>query len=179
MHIHFSAPERYLRADHAIIRHPRLNGTAKTLLLWSLSMRQGHLDTILTIGQRMPEGRQAVSTARAQLVAEGYLHVRRFQHPTKGTWHTDVMVSSVPLTAPEEIAAAWAAARREAEQASPTHQGPTVGGTAVRGVGSSPLVITPSGRTTLPASPIRNWKRNWKRFQIRKNRNRNRQSPPA
>ncbi|UKZ09052.1 helix-turn-helix domain-containing protein [Streptomyces viridifaciens] len=105
--MHFIAPARYVRASHEIVRHPRLRATAKTLLLWALSLPPGSRDTILTIGKRMPEGRTAVARARAQLIEEGYLHVRRSQHPTKGTWTTRVLVSSVPLTEPDEIEAAW------------------------------------------------------------------------
>ncbi|MCX4748272.1 hypothetical protein OG455_22615 [Kitasatospora sp. NBC_01287] len=156
MHINFSAPERYVRADHEIVRHPRLNGTAKTLLLWALSLPPGSRDTVLTIGQRMPEGRQAVSTARAQLKAEGYLHVRRGQHPTNGTWHTEVLASSVPLTTPEQISEAWAATTREAGevgQASPTHQDPTLGGETGRAVGTSPKGENNGGKNLPPAAP--------------------------
>lgn len=72
MHVHFIAPERYVRASHEIVRHPRLRATAKTLLLWALSLPPGSRDTILTLGSRSPEGRMAVSGARAQLIEEGY-----------------------------------------------------------------------------------------------------------
>ncbi|MEU4581187.1 hypothetical protein AB0F92_03700 [Kitasatospora aureofaciens] len=128
MHVHFIAPERYVRASHEIVRHPRLRATAKTLLLWALSLPPGSRDTILTIGKRMPEGRTAVTRARAQLIEEGYLHVRRSQHPTKGTWTTRVLVSSVPLTEPDEIEAAWRGSVRN----------PALGEGESREVGTSP-----------------------------------------
>src|SRR5690348_14105917 len=155
MHVHFIAPARYVQASHDIVRHPRLKGTAKTLLLWALSLPPGSRDTILTIGNRMPEGRMAVSKARSQLIEEGYLHVRRYQHPTKGTWRTEVMVTSVPLSTPEEIAAAWAGGavgdRSEAgpTPSTPVHN-PAVGGAATRRSGTSPKGEKTKGNTSRP-----------------------------
>ncbi|MDH6144027.1 hypothetical protein P3T35_006063 [Kitasatospora sp. GP30] len=140
MHVHFIAPERYVRASHDIIRHPRLRATAKTLLLWALSLPPGSRDTILTIGKRMPEGRMAVSRARAQLIEEGYLHVRRSQDPTEGTWSTRVLVSSVPLTDHQEIEAAWRS----------VGQNPALGEGVSRGVGSSPQVLKTEEKTSPP-----------------------------
>ncbi|MCC9306703.1 hypothetical protein LN042_06210 [Kitasatospora sp. RB6PN24] len=141
MHVHFIAPERYVRASHDIIRHPRLRATAKTLLLWAISLPPGSRDTILTIGKRMPEGRMAVSRARAQLIEEGYLHVRRTQDPVEGTWSTRVMVSSVPLTAPHEIDAAWRS----------FGQNPALGEGKGRVVGTSPQVLKTGEKTSLPS----------------------------
>lgn len=143
MHVHLIAPERYVRASHDIVRHPRLKATAKTLLLWALSLPPGSRDTIQTIGGRMPEGRTAVSGARSQLIEEGYLHVRRAQHPTKGTWTTRTLISSVPLTAAEEVAAAWSAAGREDAAPSggisaPSARKPAVGALRGRKVSTSP-----------------------------------------
>ncbi|GAA2238376.1 hypothetical protein GCM10010430_19260 [Kitasatospora cystarginea] len=152
MHVHFIAPTRYVRASHDIIRHPRLKATAKSLLLWALSLPPGSRDTILTISHRMPEGREAVSGARGQLIAEGFLHVRRYQHPTKGTWATEVMVTSVPLTDREEVAAAWAAAGAEAA-VPPTDRNPALGGQRTRGVGTSPKGENSGENTSLPAPP--------------------------
>lgn len=138
MHVHFIAPERYVRASHEIVRHPRLRATAKTLLLWALSLPPGSRDTILTIGKRMPEGRTAVAGARAQLIEEGFLHVRRSQHPTKGTWTTRVLVSSVPLTEADEIEAAWRTAVRN----------PALGEGEGREVGTSPKGEKNEGNTS-------------------------------
>ncbi|MGK4584389.1 hypothetical protein [Kitasatospora sp. HPMI-4] len=152
MLVHFIAPARYLRASHDIIRHPRLKGVAKTLLLWALSLPFNSKDTILSIGRRMPEGREAVSRARGQLIDEGFLHIRRFQHPTKGTWVTKVMVTSVPLTDPEEVAAAWAAAEAAAATA-PSSGNPTVGEQVSRVVGTSPKGENNEENTSLPAQP--------------------------
>ncbi|MFG3056901.1 hypothetical protein ACGFZP_38935 [Kitasatospora sp. NPDC048239] len=144
MHVHFIAPERYVRASHEIVRHPRLRATAKTLLLWALSLPPGSRDTVLTIGKRMPEGRTAVAGARAQLIEEGFLHVRRSQHPTKGTWTTRVLVSSVSLTEADEIEEAWRAAVRN----------PALGEGEGREVGSSPKGEKNEGNTSsLSARP--------------------------
>ncbi|MGW3044877.1 hypothetical protein ACWC9T_33650 [Kitasatospora sp. NPDC001159] len=147
MHVHFIAPERYVRASHEIVRHPRLRATAKTLLLWALSLPPGSRDTILTIGKRMPEGRTAVAGARAQLIEEGYLHVRRSQHPTKGTWTTRVLVSSVPLTEADEIEAAWRSSVRN----------PALGEREGRDVGTSPRGRR--ARRTPPPARRRRWSR--------------------
>ncbi|MFH8384975.1 hypothetical protein ACH4E7_29210 [Kitasatospora sp. NPDC018058] len=138
MHVHFIAPERYVRASHEIVRHARLRATAKTLLLWALSLPPGSRDTILTIGKRMPEGRTAVAGARAQLIEEGFLHVRRSQHPTKGTWTTRVLVSSVPLTEADEIEAAWRGSVRN----------PALGEGEGRVVGTSPKGEKNEGNTS-------------------------------
>lgn len=143
MHVHFIAPERYVRASHEIVRHPRLRATAKTLLLWALSLPPGSRDTILTIGSRMPEGRMAVSGARTQLIEEGYLHIRRAQHPTKGTWTTRLLVSSVPLTDPEQIAAAW-------DSAEGAVRNPAVGEPHPQELGSSPREKKIEENTSLP-----------------------------
>ncbi|MDH6138794.1 hypothetical protein P3T35_000783 [Kitasatospora sp. GP30] len=140
MHVHFIAPDRYVRASHDIIRHPRLRATAKTLLLWALSLPPGSRDTILTIGKRMPEGRAAVSRARSQLIEEGYLHVRRSQDPIEGTWSTRVLVSSAPLTEPQAIDAAWRS----------FGQNPALGEEASRAVGTSPQVLKTEEKTSLP-----------------------------
>ncbi|MGW4895127.1 hypothetical protein ACWEQL_23070 [Kitasatospora sp. NPDC004240] len=142
MHVHFSAPERFVRASHEIIRHPRLRATSKTLLLWALSLPPGSRDTLLTIGKRMPEGRTAVSRARSQLIEEGFLHIRRTQHPTKGTWTTRVLISSVPLTELDEIEAVW-------RSAAPN---PALGEPDSRAVGTSPRGRKNEVNTSLPDS---------------------------
>jgi hypothetical protein len=150
MHVHFIAPERFVRASHEIVRHPRLKGTAKTLLLWGLSLPPGSRETVQSIGSRMPEGRMAVSSARSQLIDEGYLHVRHVQHPTKGTWSTRTLLSSVPLTAPEQIADAWAAAT-PADQGPTQVHNPAVGPPDPQALGTSPKGEKTEGKTTHPA----------------------------
>ncbi|WP_431681369.1 hypothetical protein [Kitasatospora sp. KL5] len=161
MHVQFTAPARYVRASHDIVRHPCLRGTAKTLLLWALSLPPGSIDTVLTIGRRMPEGRTAVSRARTQLIEEGYLHVRRKQHPTKGTWSSDVMVTSVPLTDPAEIAAAWqgaapadrtAAGDPAAAAGKTARRNPALGAQGSQRLGTSPTTKT-RANTSPPAAP--------------------------
>ncbi|GAA1970430.1 hypothetical protein [Kitasatospora viridis] len=151
MQIHLIAPDRYVRASHEIVRHPRLRGTAKALLLWALSLPPGSRETILTIGARMPEGRQAVSNARAQLREEGFLHVRREQDPTKGTWSTRILVSSVPLTTAAEVAEAWAAAGVTATE--PSDRKPTLGVRARRAFGSSPKKQNNGEQNNHPPAP--------------------------
>ncbi|MER8182332.1 hypothetical protein [Kitasatospora sp. NPDC094015] len=101
----------------------------------------GSRDTLLTIGSRMPEGRMAVSRARSQLIEEGFVHSRRTQHPTKGTWSTRVLVSSVPLTEREQVEAAWDSA---------VHN-PALGEPPTRAVGTSPQGEKTEQNTSLPA----------------------------
>jgi hypothetical protein len=84
---------------------------------------------VQSLGEKMPEGRLAVRKARRQLEEEGYLHTRRSQDPETGQWSTQVLVSNVALTAPEEIAAAFG----------PSDQDPPVGGGTDQALGAYPL----------------------------------------
>jgi hypothetical protein len=161
MHIHAIAlSSRYLQVSHDIIRHPRLNGTAKALLQWALSLPPGTRETLQTLGQKMPEGRIAVSKARRQLIDEGYVHIRRGQSPRTGMWATAILVSNVALHTPEEIAAAWAAHGDDDDGGFPGDPGDdvrpddrtlTVGGPEEQAVGTSPKGENTRENTTLPA----------------------------
>jgi hypothetical protein len=127
---HAIPPTRFFsQTPNEIIRHPRLNGTAVRLLQWALSLPEGSRETVQSIGEKMPEGRLAVRKARRQLEEEGYLHTRRSQNPETGQWSTQVLVSNVALTTPEEIAAAFG----------PSDQDPPVGGGADQALGAYPL----------------------------------------
>lgn len=127
---HAIPPARFFsQTPNEIIRHPRLNGTAVRLLQWALSLPEGSRETVQSIGEKMPEGRLAVRKARRQLEEEGYLHTRRSQHPETGQWSTQVLVSNVALTTPEEIATAFG----------PSDQDPPVGAGADQAVGAYPL----------------------------------------
>ncbi|WP_327404639.1 hypothetical protein OG194_34235 [Streptomyces sp. NBC_01288] len=134
---HAIPPARFFsQTPNEIIRHPRLNGTAVRLLQWALSLPEGSRETVQSIGEKMPEGRLAVRKARRQLEEEGYLHTRRSQHPETGQWSTQVLVSNVALTTPEEIAAAFGTVRPSPD---PSDQGPPVGAGADQAVGAYPL----------------------------------------
>ncbi|MEV0484297.1 hypothetical protein AB0I69_27250 [Streptomyces sp. NPDC050508] len=134
---HAIPPTRFFsQTPNEIIRHPRLNGTAVRLLQWALSLPEGSRETVQSIGEKMPEGRLAVRKARRQLEEEGYLHTRRSQDPETGQWSTQVLVSNVALTAPEEIAAAFGTVRPSPD---PSDQDPPVGGGADQVVGAYPL----------------------------------------
>ncbi|MEW1830541.1 hypothetical protein [Streptomyces sp. NPDC088196] len=127
---HAIPPARFFsQTPNEIIRHPRLNGTAVRLLQWALSLPEGSRETVQSIGEKMPEGRLAVRKARRQLEEEGYLHTRRSQNPETGQWTTQVLVSNVALTTPEEITAAFG----------PSDQDPPVGGGADQALGAYPL----------------------------------------
>ena len=130
-------PARFFsQTPNEIIRHPRLNGTAVRLLQWALSLPEGSRETVQSIGEKMPEGRLAVRKARRQLEEEGYLHTRRSQNPETGQWTTQVLVSNVALTAPEEIAAAFGTVRSSPD---PSDQDPPVGDGADQALGAYPL----------------------------------------
>jgi hypothetical protein len=139
-------PARFFsQTPNEIIRHPRLNGTAVRLLQWALSLPEGSRETVQSIGEKMPEGRLAVRKARRQLEEEGYLHTRRSQHPETGQWSTQVLVSNVALTTPEEIATAFGTVRPSPDPSHPSHpshpsdQDPPVGAGADQAVGAYPL----------------------------------------
>ena len=127
---HAIPPTRFFsQTPNEIIRHPRLNGTAVRLLQWALSLPEGSRETVQSLGEKMPEGRLAVRKARRQLEEEGYLHTRRSQNPETGQWSTQVLVSNVALTTPEEITAAFG----------PSDQDPPVGTGGDQAVGAYPL----------------------------------------
>lgn len=140
---HAIPPARFFsQTPNEIIRHPRLNGTAVRLLQWALSLPEGSRETVQSLGEKMPEGRLAVRKARRQLEEEGYLHTRRSQHPETGQWSTQVLVSNVALTTPEEIAAAFGVVRPSADPSDPgdpSDQDPPVGAGADQAVGAYPL----------------------------------------
>lgn len=166
MHVHSIAlPSRYLQVPHDILRHPRLNGTAKSLLMYALSLPPGSRETLQTIGAKMFEGRGALTTARKQLIDAGYVHVRH-QQSDRGLWSTTVMVSNVALRTPEEIAKAWGDGAAEGDGAAggdgaaegdgvavtPSDQHPTVGARESRAVGGSPEGEKIGGNTPLPGA---------------------------
>ena len=137
---HAIPPTRFFsQTPNEIIRHPRLNGTAVRLLQWALSLPEGSRETVQSIGEKMPEGRLAVRKARRQLEEEGYLHTRRSQNPETGQWTTQVLVSNVALTAPEEIAAAFGTVRPSPDPSDPSDQDPPVGDGADQALGAYPL----------------------------------------
>ncbi|MFD4562309.1 hypothetical protein ACFWP5_49790 [Streptomyces sp. NPDC058469] len=140
---HAIPPARFFsQTPNEIIRHPRLNGTAVRLLQWALSLPEGSRETVQSIGEKMPEGRLAVRKARRQLEEEGYLHTRRSQDPETGQWSTQVLVSNVALTAPDEIAAAFGTVRPSpdpSDPSDPSDQDPPVGAGADQAVGTYPL----------------------------------------
>jgi hypothetical protein len=140
---HAIPPTRFFsQTPNEIIRHPRLNGTAVRLLQWALSLPEGSRETVQSLGEKMPEGRLAVRKARRQLEEEGYLHTRRSQHPETGQWSTQVLVSNVALTTPDEIAAAFGTVRPSpdaSDPSDPSDQDPPVGAGTDQAVGAYPL----------------------------------------
>ncbi|WP_306323678.1 MULTISPECIES: hypothetical protein [unclassified Streptomyces] len=151
---HAIPPARFFsQIPNEIIRNPRLNGTAVRLLIWALSLPEGSRETVQSLGEKMPEGRLAVRKARRQLEEEGYIHTRSSQDRETGRWTTQVLVSNVPLTSPEEIAALFGGpadqgpADEDPTDQDPTDQDPPVGETTDQAVGTYPLGETPKDNT--------------------------------
>jgi hypothetical protein len=112
MHVYCSAQSRHIQAPLDIVRHPRLSGDAKSLLLWVLSLPPEERDTLTAVGVQMPFGQKAFSNARKQLIAEGYVLTRSWQD-RRGKWSSAVIVSDVPILDPDEVQAAWVRALAE------------------------------------------------------------------
>lgn len=158
---HVIAPARFFtQTPNDLIRHPRLSGTAVRLLQWALSLPPGSRETLTSIGEKMPEGRDAFRKARRQLEAEGYVHTRRRQHPETGYWQTRVLVSNVPLREPQEVDAAFAATDRAqpADRADPAARlAPVAAAAPAAPKGGNPTAGEPEDRalggSTLQHSP--------------------------
>ncbi|WP_377270333.1 hypothetical protein [Peterkaempfera sp. SMS 1(5)a] len=156
MRIHCIEPARTLSAHRAILHHPRLNGLAVRLLLCALTRPQSTGETLETIAARMPEGRAALATARRQITAEGFYHLRRRQNPQTGAWTTETMVTDAPLLDPGAVETAWAASRPGSgrhDNAPPTAGNPSVGEAGGRDPGASPQGVTTGGKTLPPPPP--------------------------
>ncbi|WP_367132219.1 MULTISPECIES: hypothetical protein [Streptomyces] len=87
-----------------IVRHPRLGSDAARLLMWALSMADEALEPLSATARRAGITKSAFHRAKGQLLAEGYLHEWRRQG-ARGRWFTEQMISNVPLTSEEALAA--------------------------------------------------------------------------
>ncbi|WP_448318648.1 hypothetical protein [Streptomyces sp. CO7] len=145
----FIAPTRaFTQLANEIIRHPRLSSDAARVLTWQLSLPPGATETLSETAKRARIGGSAFTTAKRQLIAEGYVHERRVQIE-RGRWATRQLVSSVPLRAAEAdkfLAALPTQGRdtvhRVSPQAAPSGRPPAAGGP------TTPLSDGPSLRNT-------------------------------
>ncbi|MER5475451.1 hypothetical protein ABT026_00480 [Streptomyces sp. NPDC002734] len=145
----FIAPTRaFTQLANEIIRHPRLSSDAARVLTWQLSLPPGATETLSETAKRARIGGSAFTTAKRQLIAEGYVHERRAQIE-RGRWATRQLVSSVPLRAAEAdkfLAALPTQGRdtihRVSPQVAPSGRPPAAGGP------TTPLSDGPSLRNT-------------------------------
>lgn len=131
----FIAPTRaFTQLANEIIRHPRLSSDATRVLTWQLSLPPGATETLSETAKRARIGGSAFTTAKRQLIAEGYVHERRVQIE-RGRWATRQLVSSVPLRPGEadKLLAALPAQGRDtthrvSPQVAPSGRPPAAGG---------------------------------------------------
>ncbi|MFJ1545305.1 hypothetical protein [Streptomyces sp. NPDC088246] len=90
--------------SNEILRHPRLSSDAVRILTWQLSLPQDTDESLSRTADRAGIKKGAFNRAKAQLKEEGYVHEWR-QQGLRGLWTTVQLVSSVPLTAEEALAA--------------------------------------------------------------------------
>jgi hypothetical protein len=126
---HAIAPRRFfLQVPNDVIRHPRLNCDAKALLLYVLSLPEGVNEPLQRSAEKVGLKKSAFTTAKRQLLAEGYLHEWR-QQGRGGRWGTEQLVANVPLSSEQ--------ADRARRGEPPSVQDPAVGGPDRRTVGRS------------------------------------------
>ncbi|MFF9070962.1 hypothetical protein ACF1A9_01350 [Streptomyces sp. NPDC014872] len=102
---HAIAPVRFFsQVSNEILRHPRLSSDAVRILTWQLSLPADADESLSRTGERAGIKKAAFSRAKAQLKEEGYVHEWR-QQGLRGLWATVQLVSSVPLTAEQAVAA--------------------------------------------------------------------------
>ncbi|WP_174887122.1 hypothetical protein [Streptomyces abyssomicinicus] len=142
----FIAPKRaFTQLANEIIRHPRLSSDAARILTWQLSLPPGATETLSETAKRARIGGSAFTTAKRQLIAEGYVHERRVP-VERGRWSTQQLVSSVPLRPGEglKLLAAVPAqgkdtTHRVTPQVGPSSHLPAVGRPTARPTGGQPL----------------------------------------
>ncbi|MFD5186661.1 hypothetical protein ACFWMU_00655 [Streptomyces sp. NPDC058357] len=137
---HVIAPVRHFsQISNEILRHPRLSSDAVRILTWQLSLPQDADESLSRTAARAGIKKGAFNRAKAQLKEEGYVHEWRRQG-LRGLWATTQLVSSVPLTAEEALAA---------RDGRPAAVCPAAGEPRVRVAGRHPEK-TPEGNTSTP-----------------------------
>lgn len=95
---HAIAPSRrYTKASHDVVRHPRLCGDAKILILYVQGLPEGRSHLPLSEHARKLglKGR-AFQRVKEQLLTNGFVHERRVSGE-RGWWATHQLFSNVPL----------------------------------------------------------------------------------
>ncbi|MFF5128990.1 hypothetical protein ACFY41_18930 [Streptomyces syringium] len=163
---HVIAPTRFFtQVSNEIIRHPRLSAEAVRLLTWQISFPDSVDEPLGATADRAEIKKTAFTRAKAELVAEGYLH-EWSEQVEKGQWVTIQLISNVPLTAEQATAArnpggsptvaeATVAepAVDEPTAAEPTVGEPTVGEPTPRSVGRYQEKTT-GANTSHPPHPL-------------------------
>ncbi|MFD7235299.1 hypothetical protein ACFWAT_08305 [Streptomyces syringium] len=158
---HVIAPTRFFtQVSNEIIRHPRLSAAAVRLLTWQISFPDGTDEALGVTAERAGIKKTAFTSAKAELVAEGYLH-EWSEQVEKGQWVTIQLISNVPLTAEEATAARNPGASPTAAEPTafestavePTAAEPTVGEPTPRSVGRSQEETT-GANTPHPPHPL-------------------------
>ncbi|TKA00186.1 hypothetical protein [Actinacidiphila oryziradicis] len=142
---HAIAPRRFfLQVPNDVIRHPRLNCDAKALLLYVLSLPEGVNEPLQRSAEKVGLKKSAFTTAKRQLLAEGYLHEWR-QQGRGGRWGTEQLIANVPLNHEE--------AERARHGEPPSAPEPAVGGPDRRAVGRSQEQQPGNTPNPLPSPP--------------------------
>ncbi|MFF1921297.1 hypothetical protein ACFVW8_12075 [Streptomyces sp. NPDC058221] len=123
----------YVKASHAVIRHPRLGNDAKVLITYVQGLPPGRADQALSDhAKRIGITGRAYQRAKEQLKKDGFVFEWRRQGDG-GLWVTDQVVSNVPLSADE--ARRFRDARAESPQVGPSSHYPAVGHPGTRSAG--------------------------------------------
>lgn len=91
--------ESFTVISNTVINNHRLTLRARGLLIWILSKPDHWTVTNAGIAQQMPEGREAIRTAMAELEQAGYVQRRRRQDE-RGRWSTATVVFDNPCDRP-------------------------------------------------------------------------------
>lgn len=88
----------FTQIENSTIRDSGLSYRATGLLIYLLSLKHGSPLDSNTLAQHKTEGRDAVRTAYAELIAAGYVHRSKMQRAHDGRWITVIHVYEVPRT---------------------------------------------------------------------------------
>jgi len=106
MQIHRNAHVRdFTVLPNAALRDRRLSFAARGLLAHLISLPDGSPETIRSLAEDNPDGRQGIATAFDELKRHGYFHVWRHKDPTNGQIITHTAVFDVPQVEPEPATA--------------------------------------------------------------------------
>ncbi|GAA0660921.1 hypothetical protein GCM10010193_09890 [Kitasatospora atroaurantiaca] len=106
MQIHRNAHVRdFTVLPNAALRDRRLSFAARGLLAHLISLPDGSPETIRSLAEDNPDGRQGIATAFDELKRHGYFHVWRQKNPTTGQITTHTAVFDIAQVTPEPATA--------------------------------------------------------------------------